>query len=106
MQECRGYVQEIGPIVLQPSYVRQFRKDLKKIEKSGSRDTEKLKTAISLLIAKEQLPAHYKNHLLSGKFKERHECHIEPDWLLIYKIDSKAGEIIFERTGSHSELFG
>lgn len=106
MQECQGYVQKIGDIVLQPSYVRQFRKDLKKIEKSGNKDTEKLKTVISLLIAKEQLPAHYKNHSLSGNFKERYECHIEPDWLLIYKFNRKTGEIIFERTGSHSELFG
>lgn len=92
--------------MLQPSYVKQFRKDLKRIEKSGNKNTEKLKTVISLLIDEKQLPAHYKNHPLSGNFKERQECHIEPDWLLIYKLNKKAGEIIFERTGSHSDIFG
>ena len=62
--------------MLQPSYVKQFRKDLKRIEKSGSKDTEKLKAVIMLLIDEKQLPAHYKNHSLSGNFNNRYECHI------------------------------
>jgi mRNA interferase YafQ len=45
----------------------------------------------------------YKDHKLKGRFKNRRECHIEPDWLLIYKIEGET--IFFERTGSHSELF-
>lgn len=66
---------------------------------------EKLKAVISPLINDQPLPIRFRDHSLSGNYKDRRECHIEPDWLLIYKIDRNAGEIIFERTGSHSELF-
>lgn len=91
--------------MLQPFYTKQFRKDIKRIEKSGRHDIEKLKTVIRTLIDAKQLDRKYKDHVLTGNFKDRRECHIEPDWLLVYKVDRKQKTIIFERTGSHSDIF-
>lgn len=89
----------------QPVYTKQFRKDVKRIEKSGSNVIEKLKVVIRALVDGRQLDSAYQDHLLKGNFKCRRECHIQPDWLLIYKIDESKKAIIFERTGSHSDLF-
>ncbi len=88
--------------MLIPSYTKQFAKDLKKMQKRG-KSTEKIKKIIRKLVNEEPLAASYKEHKLIGNFKGRRECHIEPDWLLIYKIVEPA--IIFERTGTHSDLF-
>ena len=88
--------------MLIPSYTRQFAKDLKKMLKRGKSD-EKIKRVIRKLITEKRLEARYKNHRLLGNYKNRRECHIEPNWLLIYKIIEI--EIIFERTGTHSDLF-
>jgi len=88
--------------MLKPSYTRQFEKDLKKLLK-GDKDENKIKTIIEKLINKENLERKYKDHKLIGNYKDRRECHIESDWLLIYKVEKD--EIIFERTGSHSQLF-
>ena len=88
--------------MLIPSYTKQFAKDLKRMQKRG-KSTEKIKKIIRKLINEESLAASYKEHNLIGNFKNRRECHIEPDWLLIYKIVEP--EIIFERTGTHSDLF-
>ena len=88
-----------------PCYTGQFRRDLKRFEKSGNIDAGKLKAVINFLIEGKPLSARHRDHTLTGNYLNRRECHIEPDWLLIYKIDNRAGEIVFERTGSHSELF-
>ena len=88
--------------MLQPSYTKQFEKDWKRLQKRG-KSKEKLKKVLGLLINEEQLPQSCKDHRLIGNFKGRRECHIETDWLLIYKITESI--IIFERTGSHSDLF-
>ncbi len=85
-----------------PSFTKQFKKDLKRIQKRGKNVT-KLKTVMSQLIDEETLTLKYRDHALSGKYKGRRECHIEPDWLLIYKLEGI--KIVFERTGSHSDLF-
>jgi len=79
-----------------------FKKDLKLIRKRG-KDIEKLKAIVKKLILKEALPEKNRNHQLTGKYKGFCECHIEPDWLLIYKIDSKSLTLV--RTGNHSDLF-
>ena len=71
--------------MLQPSYTKQFEKDWKRLQKRG-KSKEKLKKVLGLLINEEQLPQTCKDHRLIGNFKGRRECHIEPDWLLIYKI--------------------
>jgi mRNA interferase YafQ len=91
--------------MLKPSYSKQFRKDIKKIEKAGRYDIKKLKAVIRLLIEGRQLDPKHRDHNLTGNLKYRRECHIEPDWLLVYKFDRKEKVIIFERTGSHSDIF-
>ena len=85
-----------------PSYTRQFERDVKRMRKRG-KDLQKLKLALSSLIAEEQLDERYQDHVLMGNYKGRRECHLEPDWLLVYKLASD--EIVFERTGTHSDLF-
>jgi mRNA interferase YafQ len=85
-----------------PVFTGQLKKDLKKILAGGK--AEKQFTDITRkLINGEKLDAKYRDHKLVGNYTGRRECHIEPDWLLIYKIDGQ--RIIFERTGTHSELF-
>lgn len=88
--------------MIKPAYTRQFEKDLRKIKKRN-KDTSKLKSVIVKLITKKPLSAKFRNHKLVGSYVGRWECHIEPDWLLIYKIVKDV--IIFERTGSHSDIF-
>ncbi len=88
--------------MLNPVYSRQFTRDLKRMEKRG-KPKEKLKVVIQKLVNEERLHPKYKEHKLIGGYRGRRECHIEPDWLLIYKITEN--EIIFERSGTHSDLF-
>lgn len=88
--------------MLRPVRTKQFKRDFKKVLHQG-KDPEALKIIMSKLVAQEKLDPKYRDHKLIGDFKNRHECHIEPDWLLIYKVD--VDKIIFERTGSHSDLF-
>ncbi len=67
------------------------------------KDLNKIKKIIDLLSLEKTLDSKYRDHNLSGNYIKRRECHIEPDWLLIYKLEDD--EIIFERTGTHSDLF-
>ena len=85
-----------------PSYTKQFEKDLNKMEKRG-KALPKIKKVIRKPVNEERLEAKYKDHKLVGNYKGRRECQIESDWLIIYKLLDD--EIIFERTGSHSDLF-
>lgn len=82
----------------------RFEKDYKRMQKRG-KDIELLDDVMRKLTQEEPLDRKYKEHTLKGNFKDRRECHITPDWLLIYKIDTKEKTIIFERTGSHADLF-
>jgi len=86
----------------QPAYTTQFAKDLKRARKRGQ-DLGKLKAVMSDLIEERALAPRYRDHVLVGGYKGRRECHVEPDWLLIYKLEGET--IIFERTGAHSDLF-
>ena len=85
-----------------PTYTRQFEKDVKRLRKRG-KNLEKLKMVIRPLVAGEALHAIHRDHKLLGSYRGRHECHIESDWLLIYKLARDS--IIFERSGSHADLF-
>ena len=88
--------------MLKISYRNQFKKELKQQEKRG-KDLKKFFEIAEKLADKKPLNPKHRNHRLVGNFKGRWECHIEPDWLLVYfKTDE---EIIFERTGTHSDLF-
>lgn len=92
--------------MLNLEYTNQFKKDIKKIAKQGL-DIEKLHKVIDILQKQEKLPEQYRDHLLvnSRNYKNMRECHIEADWLLIYKIYDDAMVLVAVRTGSHSELF-
>lgn len=85
-----------------PNFTNQFERDLRRMQKRG-KAIEKLKTVIAVLVEEQPLAERYRDHVLVGNWRGRRECHIEPDWLLIYKL--QADEIIFERTGSHADLF-
>ena len=80
----------------------QFKKDVKRIKKRSC-DTPKLKSIICLLENGAKLPVSNKDHTLKGTYKDCRECHIEPDWLLIYRIDGS--DLWLIRTGYHSDLF-
>ncbi|HDH05556.1 MAG TPA: type II toxin-antitoxin system YafQ family toxin [Nitrospirae bacterium] len=80
----------------------QFKRDVKKALKRN-KDVNKLKKIISLLVNAEKLPPENKDHQLKGTLKDCRECHIEPDWLLIYRIEGS--ELCLVRTGTHSDLF-
>jgi mRNA interferase YafQ len=86
------------------SRTTQFKKDVKLAGKRG-KDLEKLKAVLDLLIAGDELPAQCKDHPLRGNFAGSRDCHIEPDWLLIYTLTENGGLVRLERTGTHSDLF-
>jgi len=69
------------------------------------KEIPKLQIILELLTAGEALPASYRDHNLTGNYVTRRECHIEPDWLLIYRVNEEEKLIELVRTGSHSELF-
>ena len=79
----------------------RFEKDYRKSVRSG-RDVSKLKRVMALIATQQPLPPGLRDHKLVGNYQGRRECHLAGDWLLIYKIN--ADTVIFERTGSHSEL--
>ena len=81
-----------------------FKKDFKLAQKQGL-DLNKLKEIITLLANGEPLPPKNKDHQLKGNYKGHRECHIEPEWLLIYKIQDDMLILTLVRTGSHSKLF-
>jgi mRNA interferase YafQ len=83
-------------------YTTQFKKDYKRIKKQN-KNPEQLKAVIEKLVEGENLEPKYRDHQLSGNWKGHRDCHIESDWILIYRI--QADELFLERTGSHSELF-
>ena len=85
-----------------PNYTAQFERDLRLLQRRG-KDIEKLKQLLAALINEEPLAEPYRDHPLKGNYKNRRECHLEPDWSLIYRLHDD--EIICERTGRHSDLF-
>ena len=86
-----------------PCYTGQFKRDVKLAEKRG-KDIDKLRQVIGLLLAGEPLPRELGDHPLKGEWKPSRDLHVEADWVLIYSAD---GDLVrFERTGTHSDLFG
>ena len=83
-------------------YSTQFKKDYKRIKKQD-KDLQKLKIIIDLLTNGQPLEEKYRDHQLSGKWKGHRDCHIEPDWILIYRLTTDS--LFLERMGSHSDLF-
>ncbi len=82
----------------------QFRKDLKRIRKRGY-DLSKLDDVLQSLQREELLPAKHRDHALTGDYIGFRECHVEPDWLLVYAVDKGQLILTASRTGTHSDLF-
>ena len=85
-------------------YTKQFKKDIKLLNKQN-KDLNKIFKVIEILANNENLPIRYKDHSLTGNYKNARECHIEPDWLLIYEKIENILVLSLTRTGSHSDLF-
>lgn len=89
--------------MLQVSFVGKFKKDYKLCQKRGYNITL-LQTAIDILAIPQPLPQKNKDHSLTGNYAEYRDCHLLPDWLLIYQ--QTQDELILYRTGTHADLFG
>jgi mRNA interferase YafQ len=86
-----------------PSYGRQFERDVKLAKKRG-KDMAKLAALVEMLTKGGRLPPRLRDHQLTGNYVGRRECHLEPDWLVIYRFIGN-DEVRFERTGTHADLF-
>ena len=82
----------------------RFKRDYKLMKKRGC-NMKLLKEAIEILASDEQLPEKYLDHSLMGEYKGMRECHIEPDWLLVYRKEKERLLLALARTGTHSDLF-
>lgn len=85
-------------------YHTMFKKDFKRIKKRGY-DISRLEKIVELLANEVQLPEQFKDHNLSGNYNGFRECHIAPDWLLIYQVNNNELVLVLSRTGLHSDLF-
>ncbi|NLF46391.1 MAG: type II toxin-antitoxin system YafQ family toxin [Syntrophomonadaceae bacterium] len=90
--------------MLKIRYSHRFKKDFKSIKKRGY-NIKLLEEVLHLLINEEELPGRYRDHQLIGNYDGYRECHITPDWLLIYKVEKDILTLILTRTGTHSDLF-
>ena len=90
--------------MLTPTFTGPFKKD-RKLMQRRNRHIDKLTEIMTLLINEQPLLPKQENHPLHGKHKGKWECHVEPDWTLIYRINEANRRVIFYRTGSHSDLF-
>ncbi|MDO5328977.1 MAG: type II toxin-antitoxin system YafQ family toxin [Coriobacteriia bacterium] len=90
--------------MLKVKYTSKFNKDIK-LAKKQNRNLDLLFEVVDKLIHQETLDAKYKDHNLSGNYKGCRECHIQPDWLLIYQIKSNSLTLLLTRLGSHSTLY-
>ena len=79
-----------------------FKKDIKRLQKRG-KDMGKLTAALKLLSSEQDLPVKLRDHALTGNWDGWRDCHIEPDWLLIYKVSPE--ELTLGRSGTHADLF-
>ena len=82
----------------------KFKKDLKLAKKRGL-NLELLSVVVNTLAAQQPLDIKYHDHNLTGNYRDFRECHIEPDWLLVYRTDDDQLELFLFRTGTHSDLF-
>ncbi|MCL2510600.1 MAG: type II toxin-antitoxin system YafQ family toxin [Bacteroidales bacterium] len=85
-------------------YTNKFKKDVKRCQKRGL-DLNLLRDVVDILATTGTLPPKYKAHALSGNFKNRMECHIQSDWLLVWMQNDKELILLFTDTGTHSDLF-
>ena len=91
--------------MLELRFTSKFKKDYKRLKRQG-KDLAKLEATLEMLVRGEALSESMRDHSLGGTYRGHRECHIEPDWLLIYRIDEGDLVLVATRTGSHSELLG
>lgn len=89
--------------MLKVRYGNRFKKELANALQRQGHSADKLKTVLKYLLNEEPLPAEYNDHKLKGKYEGYRECHLLPDWLLIYRLEKERVTLV--RTGSHSDLF-
>ena len=87
-----------------PQPTGKYKRDIKTLKKRGY-DLTPLKEVVSMLSRGEKLPPQYKDHPLKGNQKGYRDCHIQSDWILIYKIDKDILTLVLSETGTHSDLF-
>jgi len=90
--------------MLRIRYSSRFKKDYKTIVKRGY-DVRLFEEILNLLVQEKVLPQKYLDHPLAGNYAGHRECHIAPDWLLVYKIEKDILTLLLTRTGTHSDLF-
>ena len=90
--------------MLEIELTSKMKRDVKRMQKRG-KDMLKLREVLKLLVSHQVLPLQFKDHQLRGEMREYRECHIEPDWLLIYQIFEDRLTLLASGTGSHSDLF-
>jgi mRNA interferase YafQ len=90
--------------MLESISTNQFKKDYVLAEKRR-KDMSKIKEVMSFIVEQKTLPSQYHNHLLHGNYEGKSECHIQTDWLLIYRVEETSNSVVFYRTGTHSDLF-
>lgn len=91
--------------MLKPNILRSYKKDYKRLKKSGKFKEGKLIEVITALLKQEKLAEKYKDHQLNGVLSHLRECHIESDLLLISQTDKEGGKLHLVNIGSHSDLF-
>ena len=89
--------------MLKETYTKPFKKQYKLMIKRGMK-IEKLIEVMQMIINEQPLPPEYCNHPLHGEWEGSYDCHIQGDWVLIYEIDKKVNNVVFHRTGTHSDL--
>lgn len=89
----------------QVNYTKRMRKDIQRMRRRG-KDLSKLVAVLDLLKTGEPLPEIYRDHQLKGDLDDLRECHIEMNWLLVYRIDEGELTLLATATGTHSDIFG
>lgn len=85
-------------------FSNQFKRDLKLAQKRGY-DLDLLDSIVTKIAKRETLPDKFRDHNLTGKYAGFRECHIQPDWLLVYRVDETEVILFLSRTGTHADLF-
>ena len=91
--------------MLEIKFTASMKRSMKRMQKQG-KDFSKLHVVLELLAASKSLPTKYRDHALTGNKRLYRECHIEPDWLLVYQVRQTELILLCVDTGSHAELFG
>ena len=89
--------------MLKIMFTNRMKRDVKRMKRRG-KDMDKLTDVLDTLARQEPLPKRNRDHALTGNLSDFRECHIEPDWVLIYRIEQDELLLVFARSGSHSEL--